>query len=143
MTRDERRAYDRERKRRLRLDPAYCERVRVRERERRKRPEVRHLLEAKNARQRERWANDKEYRDRRNKRRAQNKRHQASDEAFRDLMRGWQADYFARHYGDESWRQRRDKHRVKGYYGVNDPALIEALVLSRAAKRKMRASGDD
>lgn len=30
------------------------------------------------------------------------------------------------------------RHRVKSYYGTDDPQIVEALALVRAAKRKMR-----
>lgn len=136
MQSEKRKAYDREYKRRMRQDPEWRVRKNIYDRERRKSNPV--VREKKNAQQRKRWATDTSYRERKNEQRLQTTKQQQFDEAWRERFRLWQNDYFNRHKDDPEWRQRRDAHRAARYYGVDDPQLVEALALARAAKRKMR-----
>lgn len=136
MQSEKRRAYDREYRRLRRLDPEYRAHVNQRERERfQKNPELR---ERKNERRRNAWHSNDAKREQANKRRLILTRQQQFDELWREKFKKWQKDYFKRHYGSDEWKLRRDLHRVKSYYDVDDPQLIEALALARAAKRKMR-----
>lgn len=132
----DRKAYHREYKRRRRLDPEYRAKKNQQDRNRL----TREKRDAHNARDREKWARDKEYRERQNQRRAKlGKRDRHKPERKTNMLR-WQAEYFARHYGDPVWMFRRDKNRVKAAYKITDPVLIEALALVRAFKRKVRKS---
>lgn len=128
----DRRAYDRERKRRLSLDPAFREKERQRNRARdaKRRDEV-------NAMKREFWASSDEYRIRQNKRRCE--RAKLAPPKPEDVLIAQRA-HFLRHKDDASWRMRRDTNRVRLDYGLTDEPLIHALALVRAAKRKLASA---
>lgn len=133
-TRQSRRDYWREYKRRRMLDPVLRAEKQAYDKARMT-PDVR---KRKNAQQREKWATNAAYRERRNQQRSERKRLQSLLPESQPKFQKWQKDYFDRHCDDPEFRARRDAHRVKRYYSTDDRKLIEALSLVRAAKRKMR-----
>lgn len=135
MRSEKRKAYEREYKRRKRADPAWRAKRNERDRQRMANTDVR---AKKNARERARLAGDDAYRKRQNHLRYERRKKEQLEDAWREMFRKFQKDYYARHKDDGEWRHRRDLHRVKSFYGVTDSELAEALALARAAKRKMR-----
>lgn len=129
--------YFREYKRKRRLDPEY-----------RARENARNLatlnanpkrVAQKRAHDRARWKSDPAYRKQRNRSRVEcSQRHlHENPQGTRSKRNVWHKAFFARHYGDSNFKEHRDLYRVKAYYSTDDPVLVEALALMRAAKRKL------
>jgi hypothetical protein len=138
-SKERRREWEREYKRKRRRDPVIRERIRAAERDRLNRDPAKH--QQKNERARQRWARGGAVIEAANKRRLALGKQQQKNPNWREQFRKWQRDYFARHYGDDAFRQHRDITRVKDYYKTDDPRLIEAFSLMRQAKRKFSQSG--